>query len=137
MAKTMEHLSDFVFIYLANMTLARRDAYLAHVKDGIKQDTLAALRQAPLHLTTFLPDLLLKKAEEDISQFENKVGQLTSPPPSRTVHPHRNLQSLDKSKDQRSGKQALKKYQFIQPQGEGQDLTPIFVSGQGPVFLYK
>ena len=31
MAKTMEHLSEFVFINVAKMTLARRDAYLAHI----------------------------------------------------------------------------------------------------------
>ena len=32
MAKTVERLSEFVFISVAHMTLARRDAYLAHVK---------------------------------------------------------------------------------------------------------
>ena len=46
MAKTMEHLSDFVFVTVANSTLARRDAY-SHLKSGIKPDTLATLRTAP------------------------------------------------------------------------------------------
>ena len=32
MAKIMEHLSEFVFISVANMIMARRDVYLAHVK---------------------------------------------------------------------------------------------------------
>ena len=72
MAKTMEHLSEFVFINVANMTLARRDAYLAHVKVGIKHDTLSALRQAPIHLDKLFPEQMLKKAEEDIAQHENK-----------------------------------------------------------------
>ena len=31
MAKTMSHLSEFIFINMANVTLARRDSYLAHV----------------------------------------------------------------------------------------------------------
>ena len=44
MVKTMEHLSDFAFVSMYNFTLARRDLYLAHVKAGIKQDTLACLR---------------------------------------------------------------------------------------------
>ena len=44
MAKTLEHLSDFVFVTVGNTTLARRDAYLSHLKTGIKPDTLAALR---------------------------------------------------------------------------------------------
>ena len=43
-AKTMEHLSEFVFISMGNLTLVRRDAYLTHMKSGIKPDTIAALR---------------------------------------------------------------------------------------------
>ena len=42
-AKTMEHLTEFVFISMGNLTLARRDAYLNHIKSGIKPDTVAAL----------------------------------------------------------------------------------------------
>ena len=41
-AMTMEHLSNFVFISMANLTLARRDAYLAHLRYSIKPDTPAA-----------------------------------------------------------------------------------------------
>ena len=33
--KTMEHLSDFAFVSMANVALVRRESYLAHVK----QDT--------------------------------------------------------------------------------------------------
>ena len=49
MAKSMEHLRDFVFVTMANTTLLRRDSYLAYLKAGIKVDTMAALRTAPLH----------------------------------------------------------------------------------------
>ena len=72
MAKTMEHLSDFAFVSMYNFTLIRRDSYLAHVKSGIKQDTLAALRQAPMDLDTLFRDTVLTKAEEDISKFEDR-----------------------------------------------------------------
>ena len=51
-AKTMEHLSEFVFISMGNLTLARRDSYLNHIKGGVKPDTIAALRTAPLHIPT-------------------------------------------------------------------------------------
>ena len=78
MAKTMEHLSDFAFVSMFNFTLARRDSYLALVKAGIKQDTLASLRQAPMQLDTLFPDLVLKKAEEDISKFEDRGRSHTS-----------------------------------------------------------
>ena len=83
MAKTMEHLSDFVFINVANMTLARRDSYLTHVKAGIKRDSLSALRQAPIHLNKLFPGQILKKAEEDIAQHENKVAQHSLPPATK------------------------------------------------------
>ena len=49
-AKTLEHLSDFVFVSMANLTLIRWDSYLSHVRSGIKTDTLAALRTAPCNL---------------------------------------------------------------------------------------
>ena len=72
MTRTMEHLSDFAFVSMYNFTLARRDSYLAHMMSGIKQDTLAALCQAPMDSPTLFPDSLLKKAEEDISKFEDR-----------------------------------------------------------------
>ena len=75
MAKTIEHLSNFVFICMVNITVARRDSYVTHMKSGIKQDTLSALRQAPLHMATLFPDNKLKKV--DIAQYNNK-GQPSS-----------------------------------------------------------
>ena len=48
--KTMEYLSEFVFISMGNLTLARRDAYLNHIRGGVKPDTIAALQTAPLHI---------------------------------------------------------------------------------------
>ena len=67
MAKTMEHLSDFVFVTVANSTLARRDSYLSSMLD-----TLASLRTAPLQMATLFPDEALKQAEQDIANFETK-----------------------------------------------------------------
>ena len=78
MAKTMEHLSDFAFVSMYNFILSRRDSYLAHVKAGIKQDTLAALCQASMVLDTLFPDTVLRKAEEDISKFEDRGQSHTS-----------------------------------------------------------
>ena len=68
-AKSMEHLSEFVFITMGNLMLARRDAYLSHLRTGIKPDTLNVLRTAPLHIPTLFPDAAVKKAEEDIALF--------------------------------------------------------------------
>ena len=62
----MEHLTDFVFITMGNTTLVRRDSYLSHLKNGIKSDTLAALRAAPLQIGTLFPDGVIKRAQEEI-----------------------------------------------------------------------
>ena len=71
-AKAMEHLTDFVFFTMGNVTLARRDSYLSHIKNGVKSDTLAALRSAPLQLGTLFPDTIIKRAEEEISHHDSK-----------------------------------------------------------------
>ena len=72
MAKTMNHLSDFVFISMAKLTKARRDSYLLHVKTGIKPDTRAALRTAALQMAMLFLDDVLKRAEEDIVNIVKK-----------------------------------------------------------------
>ena len=57
---------------MGNLTLVCRDAYLSHLRTGIKPDTLTALRTAPLHISTLFPNSIIKRAEEDIAQFESK-----------------------------------------------------------------
>ena len=74
MAKSMEHLTVFMFVNIANVTLLRRDSYLACLKAGITADTLAALRTAPLHISTLFKDTILKQDKEDISNYDK--GQL-------------------------------------------------------------
>ena len=86
MAKSMEHLTDSVFVNMANVTLLRRDPYLAYLKAGIKVDTLAALRTAPLHISTLFPDTVLKQAEEDISNADK--GRSGSVYKKNRYHPY-------------------------------------------------
>ena len=76
-AKAMEHLTDFVFITMGNLTLARHDAYLNHLKNGIKPDTLAAFRTGPLHIAMLFPEVVIKWEEEEIAYYDSK-GQSTS-----------------------------------------------------------
>ena len=86
MAKSMEHLTDFVFVNLANTTLLRRDSYLQYLKAGVKADTLNALRTAPLQLEILFPDTVIKCAEEEISSFDK--GQSSSIYKKRRYHPY-------------------------------------------------
>ena len=77
MAKSMEHLTDFVFVNMVNLTLVRRDSYLLYLKAGIKPDTLAALRTAPLQLDTLFLDSVIKQAEEDIAAYDkSRTGSM-------------------------------------------------------------
>ena len=86
MAKSMEHLTDFVFINLANTTLLRRDSYLQYLKAGVKADTLNSLRTAPLQLETLFPDTVIKCAEEEISSSDK--GRSASIYKKRRYHPY-------------------------------------------------
>ena len=99
MAKSMEHLTEFVFVTMANTTLLRRDSYLAYLKAGVKADTLNALRIAPLHLDTLFLDSVIRKAEEDISSFEK--GWSTSVYKGRRYHPYERQDSRPNKQQER------------------------------------
>ena len=104
-AKTMERLTEFNFIYMGNLTLACRDAYLKHLKSGIKPDTVAALRTAPLHIPTLFLDSVINRAEEEIDHFENK-GQASSHSKGR-YHPYECTEKkLDKRSDNKGDRPA-------------------------------
>ena len=66
--KSLQHLLDFTYIQMANLTLVYRDSYLEHIKSGVKPDTFSALRNCPLN--THAPDAVICKAEDEIAQFE-------------------------------------------------------------------
>ena len=106
-AKCMEHLSEFVFVTMGNLTLVRRDAYLSHLRTGIKPDTLTALRSAPLHISTLFPDSVIKRAEEDIAQLESK-GHAGGSHNKGRYHPYERQDKRSVNRDSRSEKPAWK-----------------------------
>ena len=65
MGKSLQHLSDFTFTQMANLTLVRRDSYLEHLK-------------SPLNSYALFPDAVIRKAEDDIAQHE--AAKRTSQP---------------------------------------------------------
>ena len=103
----MEHLSEFIFISMGNLTIVRRDAYLNRLRTGIEPDTLTALRTAPLHISTLFPDSIIKRAEEDIAQFEAK-GHSGSTHSKGQYHPYERQDKRSVTKDSRSDKPAWK-----------------------------
>ena len=88
MARTMQDLSEAVFINMANFTLARRDSYLDYLHAGVKHDTINALRTSPVHLDALFPDQLLAKAEEEISKSEERRSSGTSHRQQGRFHPY-------------------------------------------------
>ena len=134
-AMTMEHLSEFVFISMGNLTLARRDAYLTHVKSGIKPDTIASLRTAPLHIPTLFPDSVIKRAEGEISHFESR-GQSSSSHSKARFHPYeRPDKKSDRRQDKKGDKPAWKsigKGRYRKPRGKASNYSSRPVKGQQP-----
>ena len=65
-SRTMQDLSEGVFISMINLTLTLWDSYMDYLKAGIKQDTLTVLSNSLLHMSSLFPDHLLAKVEEEI-----------------------------------------------------------------------
>ena len=135
-AKAMEHLTDFIFITMGNLTLARRDAYLNHVKNGIKPDTLAALRTAPLHMSTLFPDAAIKRAEEEIAHYDNK-GHSAASSSSRQkgrFHPYdrpeRRTEGRLYAKQKRPAWKNIGRRQFRRSRGKNSNFSSHSAKGQ-------
>ena len=101
MQRTMQDLSEGVFISMANLTLAHQDSYLKFLCGGVKPDTLTALRTAPVHLNSMFPDSLLVKAEDEISSSEERRSSGSSNRKPGHFHPYvssngRSTQQLDR-----------------------------------------
>ena len=132
-AKTMKHLSDFVFISMGNITLARRDAYLSHLRTGIKPDTLNALRTGPLYISTLFPDSVIRKAEEDIAHFESK-GHSSSARSKGRYHPYewpdKRSDSRSEAKSERPAWKNIGRKQFKKGKGRSTTYSSLPAKGQ-------
>ena len=117
MARTMQDISDGVFINVANLTLARRDSYLDCAQSGIKQDTLMSLRSAPLHMSALFPDHIISKAEEEIHHFEDKH---TSGPSQRKPQRFHLYPQPFRQQQERDRKQGLPAWKQLGSRRRGQ-----------------
>ena len=88
MQRTMQDLSEGIFISMANLTLAHRDSYLEFIRGRVKPYTLTALRTAPVHLNSLFPDSLLVKAEDEISRSEERHSSGSSNRKPGLFHPY-------------------------------------------------
>ena len=132
-AKTMEHLTEFVFISIGKITLARRDAYLSYLRTGIKPDTWNALRTGPLHINTLFPDSALRKAEEDMVSFESK-GQSSAGHSKGRYHPYersdKRVDSRNEAKPDKPAWKNINRRQFKRGKGHASNYTSRPAKGQ-------
>ena len=108
MARTMQDLSEGVFIYMSIFTLACRDSYLEYLHAGVKHDTLNALRTSPVHISSLFPDQLIAKAEEEISRSEERRSSGHSHRRQGRFHPYNLADKSMSHSDCRSGVPAWK-----------------------------
>ena len=104
----MQDLSEGVFISMANFTLARRDSYLEYLHAGVKQDTLTALRTAPVHLHSLFLDQLITKAEEEICRSEERRSSGQPHRRQGHFHPYAPSDRSANQPDRKSGNPAWK-----------------------------
>ena len=102
MARTLQDLSEGIFISMKNFTLARR-GYLEYLHAGVKQYTLTALRTAPVHLQSLFPDQLLFKAEEEVSRSEESDSSGLSHRKPGHFHPYASNDKSSHQPDWKSG----------------------------------
>ena len=80
------------------MTLCLSPWQIVNWPAGIKHDSLAALRTAPLQLATLFSDDVLKRAEEDIVKFENKGYSLSQEGSFLPLHPDKRTEGKKSDK---------------------------------------
>ena len=134
-AKVMEHLTDFVFITMGNSTLARRDAYLSHLKNGIKPDTFATLRTASLQIGTLFPDSIIKRAEEEISHYDSKGQSAAYGRGKACYHPYerpdtKKSESRSEGKQERPAWKNIGRRQFKRGRGRSTNFSSRSAKGQ-------
>ena len=126
MARTMQDLSEGVFIKTANFTLARRDSYLEYLHAGVKQDTLNALRTSPVHLNSLFPDHLIAKAEEEICRSEERRSVGQSQRCQGRFHPYASSDKPSSHSDRKSGVPAWKQIKDKQQSRKGHGKASTF-----------
>ena len=104
----MQDLSEGVIISMANCTLARRDSYLEYLHAGVKQETLTALRMAPVHQHSLFPDQLITKAEEEFCRSEERHSSGQSHRRQGRFHPYASSDKSAHQLDQKSSNPAWK-----------------------------
>ena len=84
MARTMQDLSEGVFINMASVTLTCQDSYMDYLNAGI----LTSLRNSQMYMSFLFPDNILAKVKEEIGHHGQKCSANTSQKKPECFHPY-------------------------------------------------
>ena len=137
MGTSLQHLADSLFVHLSNLILLWWVSYLDFVKNGVKQDTMTLLCNAPLFGYGLFPDAAIVTAEQDIQKHEASsiaqgprpgAPQHTSWRGSHRYHPYeRRDKKASTSADQTSQQQQpWRQFSRNRSRGRGQGSNPRF-----------
>ena len=146
LARSVSDMTVTILVDMANITLIQRDAYLATVRYGIKEDTLLALRTSPIHTDRLFDEELIKKADAELSaheavrtnrgrerpqsaSFTPRAGPVASQSPTRQPNP-----SSGSNRNCVSGPRNARKHPR-KPDAQSGQTKPSFKGGKG--FSYK
>ena len=122
LARSVSDMMGSILVDMANITLIRRDDYLATVRYGVKEETLLALRTSPVHTDRLFDEELIKRAEVELTAqdaaranrgrnrpqsatYTSRAGPLApSPGPNRSIGSGpRNARKRPRKPDAQSG----------------------------------
>ena len=89
------------------------------LRTGVKQDSVTALRTAPLHTHSLFSDQLLLKAEEEVSRSEERRSAGNSHRKPSHYHPYASNDKPSHQPDQKSGVPAWKQIRDWQQSRKG------------------
>ena len=132
----MQHLSEGIFMSMANFTLGRRDSFLNYLHAVVKQNTVHTLRTSPVHLNSLFPDQLITKAEEEICRSEERHSSITSHRHQGCFHPYTASDKSTGHSDRKSNllawKQIKDKQQARKGHGKASTFSQKLAKGSKP-----
>ena len=134
-AKAMEHITDFVFITMGNLTLAHRDQ---PCKERHQTRHFGGSKDSPLTDSTLFPDAIIKRAEEEIADHDSK-GQSASSSSTHgkgRYHPYERSDKRSASRSEGKTETCLKEHweETVQER-QGKDCQLFLMTSQGPAVI--
>ena len=111
-AKAMEHLSEFVFFTMGNLTLARRDSYLNHLVSRMVSSRTRLLLSGLALCTSVL------SSQSQLSNGPKRRSHIMITKASRQLHPHEGRHVFTRMRDRIRNRRVGRTTSRIDPHGK-------------------